>query len=82
MGMDNRLWEVTRVSEYLKNIQPTFYHSTQNLAMNNITFFGSASQKSKKYFELNCRSFGLDNVHNDMTVYLHKQCGNIAADVK
>jgi hypothetical protein len=80
--MDNRLWEVTQVFEYLKNIQPTFYHSTQNLAMNDIAFFDSTSKNSKKYFELNCRSFGVDDVHNDMTVYLHKLCGNIAADVK
>jgi hypothetical protein len=38
MSMDNdRLWVVIRLSEYLKNIQPTFYHSTQNLSMNDNT---------------------------------------------
>jgi hypothetical protein len=31
----------------LKNIQPTFYHPIQNLAMNDILFFGSTSQKAK-----------------------------------
>jgi hypothetical protein len=35
MSTDNdRLWEVIMVFEYLKNIQPTFYHYTQNFPVN------------------------------------------------
>jgi hypothetical protein len=37
MSTDNeRLWEVIKIFEYLKNTQPTFYHSTQNLPVNDI----------------------------------------------